>query len=104
MIRAVLGMFAAAMLLLADGARVLQTNSAGDNIHVIDPATNQVVGTIEDIETPHGVAISPDGSRIYITDEALRTLDVVDATTLKVSKRIPLSGRPNNVDVAKNGA
>ena len=35
--------------------RVLQTNSAGDNIHVIDPATNQTVGMIEDIEVPHGV-------------------------------------------------
>ena len=84
--------------------RVLQTNSAGDNIHVIDPATNQVVGTIEDIEVPHGVAIAPDGSRIYVTDESLSTLDVVDAKTLKVFKRIPLSGRPNNVDVAKDGS
>ena len=70
----------------------------------IDPATNQVVGTIEDIEVPHGVAIAPDGSRIYVTDESLSTLDVVDAKSLKVSKRIPLSGRPNNVAVAKDGA
>jgi len=83
--------------------RVLQTNSAGDNIHVIDPATNKVVATIEDIETPHGVAIAPDGTRIYITDETLKTLDVVDAKTLKVLKRIPLSGRPNNVDVTRDG-
>ena len=87
-----------------DAARVLQTNSAGDNIHVIDPATNQVVGVIEDIEVPHGAAIAPDGSRIYVSDEALQTLDVVDARSLKVVKRIPLSGNPNNVDVARNGA
>jgi YVTN family beta-propeller protein len=104
MIRAALGVFAAVTLLHADGARVLQTNAAGDNIHVIDPATNQVVGTIEDIEVPHGVAIAPDGKRIYVTDESLSTLDVVDAKTLKVTKRIPLSGRPNNVDVAKDGS
>jgi YVTN family beta-propeller protein len=71
---------------------------------VIDPATNRVVGVIEDIEVPHGVAISPDGSRIYITDESLRTLDAVDAKTLKVFKRIPLSGRPNNLAVSKDGA
>ena len=70
MIRTVLGIFIAATLLHADGARVLQTNSAGDNIHVIDPATNPVVGTIEEIEGPHGVAIAPDGRRIYVTDEA----------------------------------
>jgi YVTN family beta-propeller protein len=50
------------------------------------------------------VTIAPDGSRIYVTDESLSTLDVVDAKTLKVFKRIPLSGRPNNVDVSKDGS
>jgi YVTN family beta-propeller protein len=100
---AAIGILAAAML-HADGARVLQTNAAGDNIHVIDPVTNQVVGTIEEIEVPHGVAIAPDGARIYVTDESLSTLDVVDAKSLKVTRRIPLSGRPNNVDVAKDGS
>jgi len=104
MILAILALFVGALWLNADGVRVLQTNSAGDNIHVIDPTTNQVVGTIEDIEVPHGVTIAPDGSRIYVTDESLSTLDVVDAKSLKVSKRIPLSGRPNNVAVAKDGA
>ena len=78
----------------ANAVRVLQTNSAGDNIHVIDPATNQVVGVIEDIEVPHGAAIAPDGSRIYVSDEALKTLDVVDARSLKVIKRIPLERPP----------
>jgi YVTN family beta-propeller protein len=84
--------------------RVLQTNSAGDNVDVIDPATNKIVGLIEDIEVPHGVTIAPDGKRIYVTDESRESLDVVDAKTLKVFKRIPLSGDPNNVDVAKDGS
>lgn len=84
--------------------RILQTNSAGDNVHVIDPETNQIVGLIEDIEAPHGIVIAPDGLRVYVTNEARTTLDVVDVKTLKVFKRIPLSGRPNNVDVAKDGS
>ena len=84
-------------------ARVLQSNAAGDNIHVIDPATNQVTGIIEGIEVPHGLVISPDGARIYVTNESLVTLDVVEAGSFKVVKRIPLSGRPNNVDVSPNG-
>ena len=104
MIRAALSVLLGIASLHAQGARVLQTNAAGDNIHVIDPATNQMIGTIEDIEVPHGVAIAPDGRRIYVSDESLNTLDVVDAKTLKVTKRIPLSGRPNNVDVAKDGS
>lgn len=90
--------------LAASEARVIQTNSAGDNLHVIDPATNKVVGVIEGIEVPHGVAIARDGKRIYVTDEPLKTLDVVDARSLKVIKRIPLSGHPNNLDVGKDGS
>ena len=83
--------------------RVIQTNAAGDNVHIIDPATNRVVGIVNDIEVPHGVVIAPDGNRIYITEEPTKTLDVVDALTLQVTKRIPLSGRPNNLDITKDG-
>jgi len=84
-------------------ARVIQTNAAGDNVHVIDPATNTVVGIIKDIEVPHGVTVAPDGSRIYITDEALSTVDVVDARTLGIITRIKLSGHPNNLSVTPDG-
>ena len=64
--------------------RIIQTNSAGDNVHLIDPATNKVVGVIEGIEVNHGAGVAPDGSRIYVSNEAESTLDVVDAKTLKV--------------------
>ena len=75
-------------------ARIIQTNAAGDNIHLIDPATNKVVGVISDIEVPHGVTSAPDGTRMYFTNEALHTLDAVDAKTLAVIARVHLSGRP----------
>jgi len=82
---------------------IIQTNSAGDNIHVIDPETNKVVGVITGIEVNHGAAVAPDGSRIYVSDEAESTLDVVDAKTLKVTNRIPLSGHPNNIAIGRDG-
>jgi YVTN family beta-propeller protein len=83
--------------------RIIQTNSAGDNVDIIDPASNKVVGVIEGIEVNHGVAVAPDGSRIYVSDEAQSTLDVADSTTFKVIKRIPLSGHPNNIAVSPDG-
>src|SRR3954468_21297996 len=96
---------ASALSLHAAGKRVVivQTNSAGDNVHLIDPATNKVVGIIDGIEVNHGAAAAPDGSRYYITNEAGSTLDVVDGKTLKVLKKIRLTGRPNNVAVSKDG-
>ena len=47
--------------------RIIQTNAAGDNIHLIDPATNKVVSVIHDIEVPHGVTSAPDGTRMSST-------------------------------------
>ena len=83
--------------------RILQTNAAGDNSTIIDPVTNEVVGQITDIEIPHGVVGSPDGSQIYITNEAMHSLDIVDSRTLRVKRRIHVSGRPNNVSVTSDG-
>lgn len=86
-----------------DAVRIIQTNAAGDNVHVIDPSTNKVVGIISDIEVPHGVTSAPDGTRIYITNESLSTVDVIDAQTLMIIKRVPLSGHPNNIAISKDG-
>ena len=83
--------------------RILQSNAAGDRVHLIDPVTNKIVGEITGIETAHGVTASPDATRIYVSNEADRTLDVVDVKTLKVTKKIPLSGRPNNIAITPDG-
>ena len=83
--------------------RIIQTNAAADYSTVIDPLTNQVIGEITDIEIPHGIVGAPDGSQLYITNEALHSLDIVDSRTLRVKRRIPVSGRPNNVSVTADG-
>jgi YVTN family beta-propeller protein len=92
-----------AVPLAARTVRIVQTNSAGDNVHLIDPATNKVVGVINGIEVNHGATVAPDGSRFYISNEAESTLDVVDAKTLKVTRNIPLTGHPNNIAISKDG-
>jgi len=83
--------------------RILQTNSAGDNTHIIDPATNKVVGEIKGMEAPHGIAVAPKGSQIYVSDQAHKVLTIIDGKSLQVTKRIPLSGNPNLVDITPDG-
>src|SRR5579884_4221755 len=92
-----------ALPLAASTVRIIQTNSAGDNVSIIDPATNKVVGTIKAIEVNHGAAVAPDGSRYYISNESRSTLDVVDTKSLKVTHSVPLSGHPNNISISKDG-
>src|SRR5438105_12493683 len=84
-------------------ALIYVTNSAGDSIHVIDPATNKVVQEIKGIEAAHGIVAAPDGSRIYVSDEAEGTLDVFDRLSGNLIKKVALSNRPNNIAVTKNG-
>lgn len=87
----------------ASTVRIYVTNSAGDGLHVIDPAINKVVQIIKGTEVPHGVGFAPDGTRVYVTNEADHTLDVVAQKSGKIIKKVPLSGRPNNLAVTKDG-
>ena len=84
--------------------RIIQTNSAGDTVHIIDPATNTVVGQITGIEVGHGAAAAPDGSRLYVSNEADSTLDVIDGRTLRVMSKVALTGHPNNIAASRDGA
>ena len=83
--------------------RIVQTNSAGDNVHLIDPVTNAVVGEIGGIERAHGAQASPDGRWLYVANESDDTVDIVDVAKLEVIKKVPLTGRPNNIAVTPDG-
>jgi YVTN family beta-propeller protein len=83
--------------------RIYVTNSAGNTIDVVDPATNKVVQVIRGIELPHGIAFSPDGTRVYVSSEAESALHVVDRKSGEILKKVPLSARPNNLAITKDG-
>src|SRR3954471_6391438 len=88
----------------AQTARIYVTNSAGDNIHVIDPATNKVIQVIQGVEAAHGIDFSPDGKRVYVSNEADSTLDVIDRQSGRILSKVKLSGHPNNIATTKDGA
>src|ERR1700730_6065886 len=83
--------------------RLLQTNHAGDTVSIIDPATNKVVGEIPGIEMAHGLNVSKDNSQIYVAQESTAQVLVIDGKTLQITKRIPLSGSPNLVQLTPDG-
>lgn len=87
----------------AELVRIYVTNSAGDSVHVVDPATNKVVQVFKGPEAMHGIAFAPDGSRVYVSNEHDRTLDVINRQDGKLVKQVKLSDRPNNIAVAKDG-
>jgi YVTN family beta-propeller protein len=87
----------------AELVRVYITNSAGDAIDVIDPATNKVVQEIKDIEAAHGINFAKDGSKVFVSNEATSTLDVFDRESGALVKKVALSDHPNNIAVTPQG-
>src|ERR1700688_1570149 len=49
--------------------RIYVTNSAGNTVDVIDPATNKTVQTIDGIAPPHGLASTPEGPALNFKKE-----------------------------------
>ena len=61
--------------------RVYATNSGGDAVSIIDPASHKTVASLNEIE-----------------------VDVFDQKTNKLIKKVVLSGHPNNIAVAKDAS
>jgi YVTN family beta-propeller protein len=89
--------------LLAGTERIYVANSGGNDINVIDPATNSVTGTIKVSDHPHGLVASPDKRRLYVSSEGEDVLDVLDLSTSKIIRRVPLGTRPNNLAITPDG-
>jgi len=79
------------------------TNSAGDNIHIIDLGSFKVIGEIRTGEHPHGAAVSADGRRFFTTVEGDQTLLVIDSASDRILQSIKLSGLPNQCAVTPDG-
>ena len=91
------------LTLSAETVRIIQTNAAGDDALLIDPATNKVTLRIPDLEAAHGVTTSPDGTKAYFTVEADSTVKAVDLKTGKITGSVKLTGHPNNIAISKDG-
>lgn len=62
---------------------------------MIDAPTNTVTADIPVAPQPPGVAVSPDGSRVYITNNAVvGTVSVIDARSDSVIAAIPVGSAP----------
>jgi len=50
---------------------------------------------------PHGINFSPDGARVYVSNESESVLEAVDQKSGEILKKVPLSGRPNNISITQ---
>jgi YVTN family beta-propeller protein len=84
------------------------TNSAGDDVTVIDVATNKVLGRIEVGPHPHGIAAPASQDVFYVTIEGNGKdkpgeLVWIDPRTDKVTRRLDIGPEPNQLAVTPDG-
>jgi len=84
----------------ASGAGSLWVNGT---LTVVDTATRTVVAILTVGTNPSGVAVSPDGSRVYVANAGSGTLSVVSAASNTVSATIPVGANPVGVAASSNG-
>lgn len=70
-----------------------------DYVYVIDVQGKQVVGKIQAGVAPHGVVVSPDGKRAYITNLLSDDISVIDTATDKELTKIKVGKMPNGISL-----
>jgi YVTN family beta-propeller protein len=66
--------------------------------------SNKVLPAIAAGEGPAGIAITPDGSKAYVTDANADTVTPINLTTLKPSAPILVGDGPQGIAITPNGA
>jgi YVTN family beta-propeller protein len=81
------------------------TNSDGNDVTIVDVATNKVLASVEVGPHPHGIAVPASQDLVLITIEGGKQGELVylDPFTDKVTKRITIGPAPNQLAVTPDG-
>ncbi len=72
-------------------------------VSIINTSTNTVASSINVGTNPFGVAISPDGTRVYVTNYGSNTVSVINTATNTVISTIAVGSFPMGVAVSPDG-
>jgi YVTN family beta-propeller protein len=82
--------------------RLYVSTGRGGKIAVVDVAgTPKVVQEVAVGARPWGIALSPDGSRLYTANGPSNDVSVLDTATLKVIAKVPVGKSPWGVAVSR---
>ena len=97
--------FIAPPLAAAPFAYITNSGAAANTVSVIDLATNTVIALpIMGGANPFGVAVTPDGTRVYVTNDGSDTVSVIStATNTVIGLPIAVGDGPQGVAVTPDG-
>ena len=75
-----------------------------DNVvAVIDTASDRVIGTIPVPPGPHGLVVTPDGQKVYVSSDGASTVSVIDTASDRVVASIEVGATPHGLAMSPDG-
>ncbi|MGQ0701538.1 MAG: YncE family protein [Gemmatimonadales bacterium] len=74
-----------------------------DQLVEVDPYSFRELRRIKVDPRPHGLAISEDGSRVYLASDQTGNFQVIDARSGRITAQIPLGKDPNQMTLTRDG-
>lgn len=82
------------------GTKIYVVGSESGNVYVIDTSTNKVIGTVSVGSVPTGIAVSRDGTNVYVVAFGNPgTLSVIDTASNEVTATVNVGMQPYGVAV-----
>lgn len=76
---------------------ILLDRPASNRLYEIDVATGSIAATITVGQGAHGVVVSEDGARAYVTNIADRSVSVVDTAARRAVATVEVGDKPNGI-------
>jgi len=75
-----------------------------DAVAVIDTAQNTVLSTIAVPKGPHGLVVTPDGRKVYVSSDGASTVSVIDTAADRVVASIDVGANPHGLAISGAGS
>src|SRR5438128_2253359 len=75
-----------------------------DAVAVIDTAQNKVLSTIAVPKGPHGLVVTPDGRKVYVSSDGASTVSVIDTAADRVVASIDVGANPHGLAISGSGS
>jgi YVTN family beta-propeller protein len=74
-----------------------------NSVAVLDTGSNRVLRTIAIPPGPHGLVITPNGRKVYVSSDGASTVSVIETATDRVIKSIEVGPTPHGLAISPDG-
>ena len=78
-------------------------NFKDNTVSVIDTGAGAVVATVPVVTGPHGMGVTPDGRRVFVSGDNSSGVSVIDTATDRVIQTIEVGKTPHGIAITPDG-